>query len=128
MTNTTTRLRTLTMVALAASALAVFGLPARAAAQNAGDAVNGKRVFLAVGCFECHGRAGQGGAMNYPTPALAQLEMPAESFVAFLRDAPKDMPAYSEAVMSDKEIADIYTFVQSLPGRLNAKDIAILND
>ena len=38
------------------------------------------------------------------------------------------MPAYSEAVMSDKEIADIYAFVRSLPGRRNPKDIAILNN
>jgi hypothetical protein len=30
--------------------------------------------------------------------------------------------------MSDQDIADIYAFVQSLPGRGNAKDIAILND
>jgi hypothetical protein len=30
--------------------------------------------------------------------------------------------------MSDKEIADIYAFVQSLPGRRDAKDIAILKD
>lgn len=38
------------------------------------------------------------------------------------------MPAYSEAVMSEKEIADLYAFVQSLPGRRDAKDIAILRD
>jgi hypothetical protein len=38
------------------------------------------------------------------------------------------MPAYSEAVMSEKEIADIYAFVQSLPGRREVKDITILRD
>ena len=82
----------------------------------AGDAVNGKRVYLADGCFECHGRAGQGGAMNYPTPALAQLELPVESFVAFLRAAPNDMPAYSADVLSDQDATDIYAFLQSLAG------------
>ena len=83
-------------------------LPARAQDAPPGDAVNGKRVYLAVGCMYCHGRAGQGGAMNYPAPAIAKLEMPVEAFVAFLRDAPNDMPAYSTDVLSDKEAADIH--------------------
>jgi hypothetical protein len=35
---------------------------------------------------------------------------------------------YSEPVMSDREIADIYLFPQSLSGRGNPKNIAILNN
>ena len=96
-------------------------------AQETGDAGNGKRVYLADGCFECHGRSGQGGALNYPAPALAQLELPVESFVAFLRSAPNDMPTYSVAVLSDKEATDIYAFLRSLPGRKPAKDFPLLN-
>ena len=92
-----------------------------------GDAVNGKRVYLADGCFECHGRAGQGGAMNYPTPALAKLELPVDSFIAFVRAAPNDMPAYSADVLSDKDATDIYAFLQSLPGRKPVKDFPLLN-
>ena len=42
--------------------------------------------------------------------------------------AAQDMPAYSEAVMSDQQIADIYAFVQSLPGRRDPKTISILNN
>ncbi|HXZ22567.1 MAG TPA: cytochrome c [Pseudolabrys sp.] len=100
-----------------------------ALAQNAasGDAANGKRIYLADGCFTCHGRAGQGGAMNYPAPPIAKLEMPVESFVAFLRDAPNDMPAYSADVLSDKEAADIHAFLESLPGRKPAKEFPLLN-
>jgi mono/diheme cytochrome c family protein len=106
-----------------------FAAPSPALAQNAasGDAANGKRVYLADGCFTCHGRVGQGGAMNYPAPAIAKLEMPVESFVAFLRDAPNDMPAYSTDVLSDKEAADIHAFLQSLPGRKPAKEFPLLN-
>ena len=116
-------------IALTAVALTAFGFASAALAQDApkGDADNGKRVYLADGCFECHGRAGQGGAFNYPTPALAKLEMPEESFVAFLRDAPRDMPAYSANVLSDKDAADIWAFLQSLPGRKPAKDFPLLN-
>ena len=100
------------------------------AAQDAppGDAANGKRVYLADGCFTCHGRAGQGGAYNGPAPVLAKTAMPFEGFKGQLRNPANDMPAYSEPVMSDKEIADIYAFLQSLPGRRDAKGIAILND
>jgi mono/diheme cytochrome c family protein len=101
------------------------GGPSRA--EDAGDAANGKKVFIADGCFLCHGRAGQGGALNYPAPALAKLEMPVESFIAFLREAPNDMPAYSAAVLSDKDARDIHAFLQTLPGRKPAKDFPLLN-
>jgi mono/diheme cytochrome c family protein len=93
-----------------------------------GDLDNGKRVYLATGCFTCHGRAGQGGAYNGPAPALAKTAMPFEGFKMQLRNPSKDMPAYSEPVMSDQEIADIYAFMQSLPGRRDVKGIAILGD
>jgi mono/diheme cytochrome c family protein len=114
---------------LVAGAFAARGLGPAALAQNAaaGDAANGKRIYLADGCFTCHGRVGQGGAMNYPAPAIAKLEMPVESFVSFLREAPNDMPAYSTDVLSDKEAADIHAFLQSLPGRKPAKDFPLLN-
>ena len=101
---------------------------ARAQDAPAGDLANGKRVYLATGCFTCHGRAGQGGAYNGPTPALAKTAMPFEGFKMQLRNPAKDMPAYSDRVMSDQEIADIYAFMQSLPGRRDAKGIAILGD
>jgi mono/diheme cytochrome c family protein len=118
---------------LTASIIAIVGLGALsggALAQDApkGDAANGKRVYLADGCFTCHGRAGQGGAYNGPAPILAKTAMPFEGFKMQLRNPANDMPAYSEPVMSDQEIADIYAFVQSLSGRRDAKDLAILKD
>jgi mono/diheme cytochrome c family protein len=93
-----------------------------------GDPVNGKRLYLADGCFECHGRAGQGGRFNYLTPSLAQIALPVDSFIAFLREAPNDMPSFSEQVLSDKDAADIHAFLSSLPGPKPAKDIPILNN
>ena len=118
---------------LAAAFIAAFGADAwsiAASAQDAppGDAANGKRVYLADGCFTCHGRSGQGGAYNGPAPVLAKTALPFEGFKMQLRNPSNDMPAYSEAVMPDKEIADIFAFVQSLAGRRDTKDIAILKD
>jgi mono/diheme cytochrome c family protein len=54
--------------------------------------------------------------------------MPFEGFKMQVRNPSKDMPAYSEPVMSDKEIADIYAFMQALSGPRDPKGIAILND
>ncbi len=121
------RLSRLAIAALAAHFGLALGAPARAQDASSGDAAEGKRVYLADGCFLCHGRAGQGGAMNYPAPALAGMEMPVESFIAFLRVAPNDMPAYSASVMSDKEARDLHAFIRTLPGRKPAKDFPLLN-
>ncbi len=91
------------------------------------DAANGKRVYLADGCFACHGRAGQGGAMNYPAPPLAQTKLPLAVFRIILRTGPKDMPAYAENVLPDQDVADIHAFLLSLPGRRPTQDMPLLN-
>jgi mono/diheme cytochrome c family protein len=101
---------------------------ARAQDAPPGDAAEGKRLYLATGCFTCHGRAGQGGAMNGPAPILAKTAMPFDGFKGQLRQPINEMPAYAEIVMSDKQIADIYAFLQTLPGPLPTKDMAIFKD
>ena len=124
-----THLTAFLTAAVVASAILGFGLT-RAAADDevkAGDPARGKRVYLADGCFECHGRAGQGGVFNYPAPALAQIDVPVESFIAFLRAAPNDMPAFSADVLSDQDAADIHAYLRSLPGRKPVKDFPLLN-
>jgi len=119
-------------IAVSATALALVCATAFVAAQAQeaplGDAAKGKRLYLANGCFTCHGRSGQGGAYNGPAPVLARTEMPFEGFVGELRDPANDMPAYSTALLSDQDVADIYAFVQSLPGPRSAKDVSILNN
>jgi mono/diheme cytochrome c family protein len=120
--------RTLSLLAGAALLLGALALPARAQDAPAGDVANGKRLYLADGCFMCHGRSGQGGAYNGPAPVLAKTQMPFDGFKGQLRQPVEDMPAYSDAVMSEQQIADIYAFVQSLPGRRDPKGIAILNN
>jgi mono/diheme cytochrome c family protein len=106
------------------------GALAVARAQDApkGDAANGKRIYLADGCFTCHGRSGQGGAYNGPTPILAHTMLPFEAFKGQVRNPVNDMPAYPPAILSDKDLADIYAFVESLPGRAPPKDFPILNN
>ena len=93
-----------------------------------GDGVNGKKVYLADGCYQCHGRVGQGGLMTGPAPILAQTKMPYAAFKRQLRNPINDMPPYPETLLPEKELADIYAFLQALPGRRPVKDIPILNN
>jgi mono/diheme cytochrome c family protein len=113
-------------------ALAVFAATS-ALAQSApqtipkGDPANGKKVYLADGCYQCHGRVGQGGLMTGAAPILAQTRMPYPAFSRQLRTPINDMPPYPVNLLPDQEMADIYAFLQSLPGRRPVKDIPILD-
>jgi mono/diheme cytochrome c family protein len=114
-----------TLVVAALSAGVFAALAQDAPNGNAGD---GRRIYLTVGCFTCHGRSGQGGAFNGPAPILARTALPFDAFKALIRDPSNDMPAFSDAVLSDKDIADVYAFLESLPGPRSPKDIPILNN
>ena len=118
-----TRVVLLTAAFIAASISGAF-------AQDApqGDAANGKRVYLADGCFTCHGRVGQGGNYYGATPVLAKTQLPFEGFKMQMRNPSRVMPPFPEAVLSDKEAADIYAFLQTLPTGRPAKDIPALNN
>jgi len=113
-------------VRVLAAGLFIFVLAGTALAED-GDPASGKLIYAKMRCFTCHGRAGQGGAFNYPAPALAALELPVEAFQAFLREPANDMPAYSTALLSNKEAADMWAWLHSLPGRKPAKDFPLLN-
>jgi mono/diheme cytochrome c family protein len=116
-----------TALAIATLSAGAFVIALAQDAQR-GDVANGKRIYLAVGCFTCHGRSGQGGAYTGPAPILARTALPFDGFKALIRDPSNNMPAYSDAVLSDKEIADIYAFLESLPGSRSPKEISILDN
>jgi len=115
-----------TLALIAMTAPVLFLAPSWA--QPKGDTANGRKVYLADGCYQCHGRVGQGGLMTGPAPILAQTKMPFAAFHRQLRNPINDMPPYPETLLSEKEVADIYAFLQSLPGRRPVKDIPILNN
>jgi mono/diheme cytochrome c family protein len=124
-------MKVLKKIAVTAAATVAIGAAfAIAQPQDAphGDAVNGKRLYLADGCFTCHGRSGQGGAYNAPAPILAHTAMPFDGFKGQIRNPINDMPAFPSAILSDKDIADIYAFVESLPGPRSPKDFPILSN
>jgi mono/diheme cytochrome c family protein len=117
--------RAIVFAAVCGSAVVVA---AQAQEAPRGDAANGKRLYLANYCYTCHGRVGQGGAYNGPAPALAKTAMPYEGLVGQTRNPSNDMPGYSAQVLPDQALADIYAYVQSLPGPSDPKGVALLKD
>jgi mono/diheme cytochrome c family protein len=114
--------------ALILSAVILHIAAAQAQEVPKGDAANGRKVYLADGCFQCHGRVGQGGLMTGPAPVLAQTKLPYAAFKRQLRMPFNDMPPYPENLLSEQEVVDIYAFLQALPGRRPVKDFPILAD
>jgi ubiquinol-cytochrome c reductase cytochrome c subunit len=90
-----------------------------------GDAKNGKRIYASYGCYECHGREGQGSVLTGPRigPHPTQFS----TFVRYIRQPRGEMPPYTEKVVSDAELADIYAFLQSLPQPPDPKSVPLLN-
>jgi ubiquinol-cytochrome c reductase cytochrome c subunit len=95
------------------------------AAEPTGDAANGKRLFMRVGCYECHGTTGASGGPA--GPRLAPSPLPFIAVKTKVRTASGRMPVFSEAVLKDAEIADIYAYLQSIPTGKSARDIELLN-
>jgi len=116
-------------VAISVGVLGFSAAPAaRAQDTSKGDVANGRKVYLADGCYQCHGRVGQGGLMTGPAPILAQTKLPFVAFKRQVRNPVNDMPAYPETLLLDKDLTDIYAFLQALPGRRPVKEVPMLND
>lgn len=95
------------------------------AGSTGGDAKNGKRIYASYGCYECHGREGQGSMLSGPRIGPHPTQFSA--FVRYIRQPKGEMPPYTEKVVSDAELADVYAFLQSLPQPRDPKGIPLLN-
>ena len=50
-----------------------------------------------------------------------------EAFVAFVRTTNRAMPPYSETILSNNDLADIYAYLKSIPKPADYKTIPLLN-
>ncbi len=102
--------------------------PAAASAANAasGNVENGKRLFLRNGCYSCHGTLAHGGGGG---AQLGPNALPFEAFRAYVRHPSGEMglAPYSDKVVSDQELADIYAYVKSVPPGPEPKAVPLLN-
>jgi mono/diheme cytochrome c family protein len=78
----------------------------------AGNAANGKVLYGRIGCYQCHSEQGQGGTQG---PRLGPKPIAFQAFLRYVRSPRGEMPPYKPKVLSDKDAADVYAFLQALP-------------
>ncbi len=98
--------------------------PACAQQVSVGNVENGKTLYLQVGCYQCHGHAGQGALMT--GPRVSRTGFPFEGFLNQLRHPVNQMPPYEAAVLSDQDAADIYAYVRQMPAPRDPNSIPLL--
>jgi ubiquinol-cytochrome c reductase cytochrome c subunit len=106
---------------------ALLGLSAGlAAAQSATDEVErGRQLFMANGCYSCHGTVGQGGERS-AAPRLAPEPHPFEAFKVLVRTPREAMPRFDTRYLSDAQLQLIHRYLASIPKGPGARDIAAL--
>ena len=108
----------------------VFSVAAVLSAQTAtappGDAQHGRKLFETYGCYQCHGREAQGGLGT--GPRLAPKPIAFAAVQKYIRGPAGQMPPYTAKVVNDKDLADIYAFLQSVAAPPPAKSIPLLNN
>jgi len=109
----------------------LLGFPAAKAQQSSdapqgGNAQNGKKLFMSDGCYECHGRMGQGAAQT-GAARIGPPQLSFEGFQSYVRGPKNQMPPYTAKALPDADLADIYAYLKSIPMPPKGKDIPLLN-
>ena len=101
--------------------------------QARADAQNGKKVFEKLGCFRCHGSAGEGMSQTGKqagSPKIAATKLSLRDFLQSVRKPRGQMPPFLATQVSDEELSDVYAFLEStasqprlaLPSSASSKD------
>jgi len=104
--------------------VAAITVTAFAADKPATNVARGKQLYMATGCYQCHGTSGEGGGSALPR--LAPGPIPYEGVLLQLRKPRGRMPVYTTVTMPDKDVADIYAYLQSIPKGKSASEIPML--
>ena len=100
------------------------GISVGFAANPTANATRGKQLYYETGCYQCHGTRGAGGA----GPRLAPQPIPIEAFKLQLRHPRIRMPVYTDVVMPDADVADIYAYLLTIPKGRSAEQIPMLKE
>ena len=103
----------LTVLALSSAGARAQEESAASESPPAGDVDNGSKIYVSYGCYQCHGYAGQGSTRS--GPRIAPDPIPFGLFSYIVREPPDVMPGYTEKIVSNEEIADIYAFLKTIP-------------
>jgi cytochrome c551 len=104
----------LVWLAVAATAAAKAAHPTEVTAASArvagmdddGDPINGRRLFLKMNCYGCHGGRGGGGMC----PSLRDRGVDPD---VIREGSPKGMPAFGQ-LLTDQEILDLVAYIKSM--------------
>lgn len=97
------------------------------AAWAQGSVERGRKAFMDMGCYACHGTMGQGGERG-AGPRIAPNPFPFEAFAFQTRRPRSNMPRYPQEFLPDAQLADIYAYVSSIKPGPAAKDLPLLRD
>jgi len=89
-----------------------------------GNPDSGKKLFVSYGCYECHGRSGQGAATG---PRIAATALTQQGVIRYVRAPTGQMPPYTARVVSDQDLAAIYAFLKSFSPPRPTANIPLLN-
>jgi ubiquinol-cytochrome c reductase cytochrome c subunit len=94
-----------------------------AASESAKHVEAGAALYKKKGCYECHVNDAQGGPQG---PRLGPNPIPLPRFTTYIRNPTGDMPPFTEKVLSNQELADIYAFLQARPQPKPVNSIPLL--
>ena len=94
------------------------------AQETKGNAENGKKLFAAYACYQCHGYQGQGSNAG---ARLAPRPLPLAAMIKYIRKPTGVMPPVTAKVVSDAEVADIRAYLETVPAPPDVKTIKLLN-
>jgi len=89
----------------------------------AGNATNGRKLFVSFGCYQCHGYEAQGGAAG---PRLAPRPIAYAQFMKYVRHPTNEMPPFTEKIVKDTELNDVYAFLRGQPAPPDVDKIPLL--
>lgn len=97
--------------------------PAQQQNAPAGNAANGRKLFVSFGCYQCHGYEAQGGSAG---PRLAPRPIPYAQLMKYVRHPTGEMPPFTEKIVKDAELTDIYAFLRAQPAPPDVDKIPLL--
>jgi ubiquinol-cytochrome c reductase cytochrome c subunit len=90
----------------------------------AGNATEGKKLYVSYGCYQCHGHEAQGSSAT--GPRLGPRPIAFAAFSRYVRQPTGQMPPYTTKVVSDADLTNIYAFISSRPAP--ATNLPLLRD
>ena len=88
-----------------------------------GNAANGRKLFVSFGCYQCHGYEAQGGSAG---PRLAPRPIAYAQLMKYVRHPTGEMPPFTEKIVKDAELTDVYAFLRAQPAPPDLDKILLL--